>query len=105
MTIAPLYISYYATQALLFRSLMYPATKKAKVDPGSTLRKHFPAALAEFEGFTTFMTKVTPGDLASFWLRRKSNPGSMMHTCHFGTDKGVRGSVPIYSVWELPYLL
>ncbi|KAI9150605.1 transcriptional regulatory protein [Paramyrothecium foliicola] len=70
---APLHVSYFAAQALLFRGLMHPATKRAKASPASSLRRWFPDALAEFEKFVNFMTTVTDNDLASFWVRRESH--------------------------------
>ncbi|KAM0335220.1 hypothetical protein ACHAQA_000262 [Verticillium albo-atrum] len=66
---APLHLSDYATQALLFRGLMAPATKAARSDPDSNLRKWLPAALREFEGFTAYMTRINERDLNGFWGR------------------------------------
>ncbi|KAL6233632.1 hypothetical protein BDW75DRAFT_241858 [Aspergillus navahoensis] len=62
----PLYLSYYAAQALLFRGLMYPTARAA---PNSSLRQWLSVALKEFETFTTFMATVTEEDLAGFWIR------------------------------------
>ncbi|KAL2684532.1 hypothetical protein Neosp_005610 [[Neocosmospora] mangrovei] len=65
----PLHLSYYATHVLLFRGLMYPATKAAKANPGSNLRRWLSTALAEFDNFTTFMAYITENELTSFWGR------------------------------------
>ncbi|KAM0233402.1 hypothetical protein ACHAPO_007096 [Fusarium lateritium] len=65
----PLHISFFATQVLLFRGLMFPATRAAKVTPGSNLQRWLSTALAEFELFTTFMSYITEQELTSFWGR------------------------------------
>ncbi|EMT64806.1 Transcriptional activator protein DAL81 [Fusarium odoratissimum] len=65
----PLHISFFATQVLLFRGLMFPATRAAKVTPGSNLQRWLSTALAEFELFTTFMAYITEEELTSFWGR------------------------------------
>ncbi|RSL74692.1 hypothetical protein CEP51_011486 [Fusarium floridanum] len=65
----PLHLSYYATHVLLFRGLMYPATKAAKATPGSNLRRWLSTALAEFDNFTAFMAYITDNELTSFWGR------------------------------------
>ncbi|THC95823.1 hypothetical protein EYZ11_004693 [Aspergillus tanneri] len=65
----PLHLSYYAAQVLLFRALMHPATKEARVDPESNLRQWFSAALDEFKSFTTFMDSLCGDDLGCFWPR------------------------------------
>ncbi|CAF3590032.1 hypothetical protein QX201_001997 [Fusarium graminearum] len=65
----PLHISFFATQVLLFRGLMFPATRAAKVTPGSNLQRWLSTALAEFELFTTFMSYITEEELTSFWGR------------------------------------
>ncbi|ESU07081.1 hypothetical protein FGSG_12002 [Fusarium graminearum PH-1] len=69
----PLHISFFATQVLLFRGLMFPATRAAKVTPGSNLQRWLSTALAEFELFTTFMSYITEEELTSFW-GRSSDP-------------------------------
>ncbi|KAM0193040.1 hypothetical protein ACHAPA_004003 [Fusarium lateritium] len=65
----PLHISFFATQVLLFRGLMYPATRASKITPGSNLQRWLSTALAEFELFTTFMAYITEEELTSFWGR------------------------------------
>jgi NCS1 family nucleobase:cation symporter-1 len=62
---------YYAAKVLLFRALMSPASKTARADPKSSLRKWFPIAVHEMEQFTAFMNDVTEGDLQGFWGRCK----------------------------------
>lgn len=69
---APLHLSYYAYEALLFRALMSPATNEARNDPSSNLCRWFGTAVAEFQAFTEFMDEVTSEDLHGFWGRRKS---------------------------------
>jgi NCS1 family nucleobase:cation symporter-1 len=66
---APLHLSYYASQALVYRALMSPATKAARADPSSNLRRWFRDARGEFAGFATFMTQVGAADLNGFWGR------------------------------------
>ncbi|KAH6668152.1 putative Zn(II)2Cys6 transcription factor [Plectosphaerella plurivora] len=66
---APLHLSYYATQTLVYRALMSPATKAARADPSSNLRRYFRDARVEFSGFATFMTQVGGADLNGFWGR------------------------------------
>ncbi|KAF2018405.1 hypothetical protein BU24DRAFT_170361 [Aaosphaeria arxii CBS 175.79] len=66
---APLHLSFYAAQVLLFRGLMYPATRQAKNNPASSLRSWFTCALTEFQSFTNFMGGLTEWDLESFWVR------------------------------------
>ncbi|KAL7936487.1 permease for cytosine/purines, uracil, thiamine, allantoin domain-containing protein [Trichoderma chlorosporum] len=65
----PLHLTYYATQALLYRGLMYPATRAAKANPESNLRKWFVSALAEFQSFVYFFNSITEEDLRGFWWR------------------------------------
>ncbi|KHN95055.1 fungal specific transcription factor domain-containing protein [Metarhizium album ARSEF 1941] len=67
----PLHLTFYATQVLLYRALMHPATKAAKSDPNSNLRRWFPSAIADFAWFTDFFVSINPGDLRGFWGRRK----------------------------------
>lgn len=50
---------------------MHPATKAAKRDPYSPLRTWFPEALAEFAGFTMFLSQISTQDLNGFWGRRE----------------------------------
>ncbi|KAG6358261.1 hypothetical protein INS49_014145 [Diaporthe citri] len=66
---APLYLSYYAYTALLFRALMSPATAEARNDPSSNLCRWFGTAVAVFQAFTRFMDEVTSEDLQGFWGR------------------------------------
>ncbi|KAF4482828.1 Transcriptional activator protein DAL81 [Colletotrichum fructicola Nara gc5] len=66
---APLHLAYHASQALLFRALMSPATNEAKSDPSSNLCRWFGTAVAEFQGFAKFMEEVTAEDLQGFWGR------------------------------------
>ncbi|KAJ3534912.1 hypothetical protein NM208_g7347 [Fusarium decemcellulare] len=68
----PLHLSFYATQVLLFRGLMWPATRAAKITPGSSLRQWLSTALAEFELFVTFMAYISEEELTRFWGRRMS---------------------------------
>ncbi|KAH7120265.1 fungal-specific transcription factor domain-containing protein [Dactylonectria estremocensis] len=65
----PLHLSFHATQVLLFRGLMYPATREAKATPGSNLRQWLTAALAQFKVFTAFMGEITEEELTGFWVR------------------------------------
>lgn len=50
---------------------MYPASKEARADPTSSLRRWFPYAVNEMEQFVSFMETVTETDLRGFWGRRK----------------------------------
>ncbi|KAL7811658.1 permease for cytosine/purines, uracil, thiamine, allantoin domain-containing protein [Trichoderma gracile] len=65
----PLHLTYYSSQALLYRGLMYPATREAKADPESSLRKWFVPALGEFQSFVRFFDAITDKDLRGFWCR------------------------------------
>ncbi|KAH6609810.1 hypothetical protein Trco_003156 [Trichoderma cornu-damae] len=65
----PLHLTYYSTQALLYRGLMYPATRAAKANPESSLRKWFVPALSEFQSFVCFFNSITEEDLRGFWCR------------------------------------
>ncbi|PTB38740.1 hypothetical protein M441DRAFT_71094 [Trichoderma asperellum CBS 433.97] len=65
----PLHLTYYAAQALLYRGLMYPATRAAKANPESNLRKWFVPALSEFQNFVCFFDSITEEDLRGFWCR------------------------------------
>ncbi|KAL3459355.1 fungal-specific transcription factor domain-containing protein [Aspergillus heterothallicus] len=65
-----LHLSYYATRALLFRGLMYPAARaSSNASSSPNLVQWLPPALKDFEGFTTFMDKLTEDDLSGFWIR------------------------------------
>ncbi|CRK33057.1 hypothetical protein BN1708_006001 [Verticillium longisporum] len=66
---AALHLGDYATQALLFRGLMAPATRAARSEPASNLRKWFPVALGEFAGFPAYMARINLQDLNGFWGR------------------------------------
>ncbi|EHK44883.1 hypothetical protein TRIATDRAFT_139428 [Trichoderma atroviride IMI 206040] len=65
----PLHLTYYAAQALLYRGLMYPATRAAKANPESNLRKWFIHALGEFQSFVSFFSSISEEDLRGFWCR------------------------------------
>lgn len=65
----PLHLSFYAAEVLLFRALMHPATRAARSDPGSNLRRWFPIALTELQVFTDFVEKISVKDLHGFWTR------------------------------------
>ncbi|KAF5667675.1 hypothetical protein FCIRC_9833 [Fusarium circinatum] len=77
----PLHISFFATQVLLFRGLMFPATRAAKVTPGSNLQRWLSTALAEFELFTTFMAYITEEELTSFWGRLSAVARTQLILC------------------------
>jgi hypothetical protein len=62
---------YHAAKVLLFRAILSPATKAARADPNSSLRRNFHEAVFEMQQFATFMDEVTEGDLQGFWGRRK----------------------------------
>ncbi|EEY16957.1 conserved hypothetical protein [Verticillium alfalfae VaMs.102] len=66
---AAIHLGDYATQALLFRGLMAPATRAARSEPASNLRKWFPVALGEFAGFPAYMARINLQDLNGFWGR------------------------------------
>lgn len=63
---------YHAAKVLLFRAILSPASKEARTDPNSTLRRHFHEAVHEMQQCADFMNEVTEGDLQGFWGRRKS---------------------------------
>ncbi|KAL2825671.1 fungal-specific transcription factor domain-containing protein [Aspergillus pseudoustus] len=63
------HLSYYATQALLFRGLMYPVIRGSAATANSNFVQWLPKALDEFEAFTFFMETLTNDDLAGFWIR------------------------------------
>lgn len=50
---------------------MDPATRAAKANPESNLRKWFVPALHEFQNFVNFFSSITEEDLRGFWCRRK----------------------------------
>ena len=52
MNVAPLHLSFFAIQALLYRALMSPAKTSAKPDLTSSLRRYFDQAVTEFQAFT-----------------------------------------------------
>ncbi|KAF7585302.1 hypothetical protein BBP40_011298 [Aspergillus hancockii] len=64
-----LHLSFYASQALLFRSLMSPATREARATPDSNLRRWFSTALMEFRSFASMMSTLTEESLEGFWVR------------------------------------
>ncbi|KAH7027209.1 fungal-specific transcription factor domain-containing protein [Microdochium trichocladiopsis] len=66
---APLQLAYFAAQVLLYRGLMGPATKAARVDPNSGLRVHFQAALEMFTEFVAFIAGITQPQLRGYWGR------------------------------------
>ncbi|EXJ82430.1 hypothetical protein A1O3_06243 [Capronia epimyces CBS 606.96] len=65
----PLHLAYFATQVLLFRALMTPASMAAKGNPHSSLRRYFEAAIEQFSDFLDFMDEITPDGLRAFWGR------------------------------------
>ncbi|OAA35740.1 nitrogen regulatory protein OTam [Beauveria brongniartii RCEF 3172] len=65
----PLHLMYHAAKVLLFRAILSPATKAARADPNSSLRRNFQEAVYEMQQFATFMDEVTEGDLQGFWGR------------------------------------
>ncbi|PTB65679.1 hypothetical protein BBK36DRAFT_1169381 [Trichoderma citrinoviride] len=65
----PLHLHYYASQALLYRGLMYPATREARANPESSLRRWFLSALSEFRNFVCFFHSIAEEDLRGFWCR------------------------------------
>ncbi|EXJ65648.1 uncharacterized protein A1O5_11175 [Cladophialophora psammophila CBS 110553] len=70
---APLHLAYFATQVLLFRALMTPASMAAKSNPLSSLRRFFGAAIEQLGAFLAFMNEITLEGLRAFWGRRKSS--------------------------------
>lgn len=73
---------YHAAKVLLFRAILSPATKEARADPNSSLRRNFHEAVHEMQQFATFMDEVTEGDLQGFWGRRKlPAPTPEHYTC------------------------
>ncbi|ATY64120.1 Zn(II)2Cys6 transcription factor [Cordyceps militaris] len=65
----PLHLMYHAAKVLLLRAVLSPATKEARADPNSSLRRNFNEAVYEMQLFATFMDEVTEGDLQGFWGR------------------------------------
>jgi hypothetical protein len=51
---------------------MSPATGSARLDPASSLRRHFNAAIVELGAFNEFMSKIDVITFRAFWGRRKS---------------------------------
>ncbi|OAP59630.1 hypothetical protein AYL99_06928 [Fonsecaea erecta] len=66
---APLHLAYFATQVLLFRALMTPASMAAKNDPLSSLRRFFGLAIEQLRAFLAFMNEITLEGLRAFWGR------------------------------------
>ncbi|KAM5441122.1 hypothetical protein MferCBS31731_003910 [Microsporum ferrugineum] len=66
---ASLHLSFYATETLLFRALMAPATVHSKTTPSSSLRRHFDSAIACFQSFVRFVSTIRQDTLQSFWGR------------------------------------
>lgn len=83
----PLHLSFYACQVLLFRGLMYPATRAAKATPGSNLQRWLSTTLSEFEQFANFVNHITGEDLNGFWGRRKL---TIPRSCSWLTDPDTR---------------
>ncbi|RFU74228.1 fungal specific transcription factor domain-containing [Trichoderma arundinaceum] len=65
----PLHLSFYTTQVLLYRALMHPSTREAKLRPDSNLRKWFPEALLAFDGFAQFLSHLDKNNMVGFWGR------------------------------------
>ncbi|KAH0841262.1 putative Zn(II)2Cys6 transcription factor (Eurofung) [Fonsecaea pedrosoi] len=68
---APLHLAYFATQVLLFRALMTPASMAAKNNPLSSLRRFFGAAIEQLRAFIAFMNEITLEVLRAFWGRQQ----------------------------------
>lgn len=91
---------------------MYPATRVAKANPESNLRKWFVSALTEFRGFVDFFNSITEEDLRGFWCRRKFlltiseaiQPREARKTVGPALTEEHRCSVSIYLVWKLSHL-
>ncbi|KAK2871701.1 hypothetical protein FQN49_002909 [Arthroderma sp. PD_2] len=66
---ASLHLSFYATETLLFRALMTPATVHSKATPSSSLRRHFDGALSCFRSFVRFVETIQQDTLQAFWGR------------------------------------
>ncbi|KAI1619080.1 fungal-specific transcription factor domain-containing protein [Exophiala viscosa] len=64
---APLHLAYFATQVLLFRALMTPASVAAKHNPQSSLRRFFDAAIEKLGLILAFMDQITVDILREFW--------------------------------------
>ncbi|KKP04944.1 hypothetical protein THAR02_02965 [Trichoderma harzianum] len=65
----PLHLSFYTTQVLLYRALMHPSTREAKLKASSNLRKWFPEALLAFDGFVRFISHLDKNNMVGFWGR------------------------------------
>ncbi|KAL7908462.1 hypothetical protein GGI35DRAFT_454221 [Trichoderma velutinum] len=65
----PLHLSFYTTKVLLYRALMHPSTREAKLKPDSNLRKWFPQALVAFDGFAQFLSHLDKSNMVGFWGR------------------------------------
>ncbi|KAI1627936.1 fungal-specific transcription factor domain-containing protein [Exophiala viscosa] len=67
-----IHLGYHATQILLLRALMAPATEEAKHNPASSLRRYFEAAVEEATSFSDFVHGITHEDVEAFWGCRES---------------------------------
>ncbi|KAL6692416.1 hypothetical protein J3F84DRAFT_383964 [Trichoderma pleuroticola] len=65
----PLHLSFFTAQVLLYRALMHPSTREAKLKAGSNLRKWFPEALLAFDGFAEFLSHLGRNNMFGFWGR------------------------------------
>jgi hypothetical protein len=101
-SIGPLHISFFATQVLLWRGLMFPATRAAKVTPGSNLQRWLSTALAEFELFTTFMSYITEEELTSFWGRCKFLTPNPRHCLVLTHSSCPITTHPLWKLLDLP---
>ncbi|KAL4874957.1 fungal-specific transcription factor domain-containing protein [Aspergillus karnatakaensis] len=63
---SPLHLSYYATQALLFRGLIYPITRPS---PSPNSQQWLSTALHQFQSFPALMEDITASSLGAFWPR------------------------------------
>jgi hypothetical protein len=68
---APLHLAYFASQVLLFRALMTPASVAAKHNPQSSLRRFFDAAIEKLGLILAFMDEITVDILREFWGQRE----------------------------------
>nr|KAK5445832.1 hypothetical protein LTR18_003751 [Exophiala xenobiotica] len=65
----PLHLAYFATNILLFRALMTPASMTARYNRQSSLQRYFGAAMDQVNAFLAFMDEITPDGLRAFWGR------------------------------------
>ncbi|KAB8073584.1 hypothetical protein BDV29DRAFT_135180 [Aspergillus leporis] len=99
-----LHLSFYASQVLLFRDLISPATREARATPESSLRQWFSPVLIEFRSFASLMNALTEEDLEGFWIRRLLFPhAAKRYAAHGGSHIQTLG--PADSLWQLPHLL